>query len=131
MCINTNADNKHADQIRRILSSQGFTGKLAGKISFTKLGDIVVGSIRYQVFYYTWEESNPPGAAIHASYRIILLQDPDKYIGSYSVEGSPKRLGLSSIQIDYPESLGNTIIFDKSGPPSQVLLNGELHVLAK
>jgi hypothetical protein len=127
----TDTLDKYAGQIRKYLSSQGFTGELNGKVEITKLGNIAVGSTRYKIFYYAWEESNPSGAAVHASYRVILIRGSNRYIGSYSVEGRPKKLGLSSIQFDYPEAVGNKIIFDKNGPPAKVLLNGELQVLAK
>lgn len=131
MCFKADADDRYSGQIREYLSSQGFTGELTGKVEIKKLGDITVGRKQYQIFYYAWEESNSSGAAIHASYRIILMKDSNQYIGSYSVEGRPKKLGLSSIQFDYPETVGNKIIFDKNGPPAKVLLNGELKILAK
>ena len=43
----------------------------------------------YRVIDHEWYESNPPGEAIHASYRLVLLKGGTRYVGSYIVEGRP------------------------------------------
>jgi hypothetical protein len=125
------ANSSGTEAIRKTLATQGFTGALDGKIAIKKLGVIAVGPTAYQIFSYIWEESCPPGAAIHASQRIVVMAGTGRYIGSYSVEDPPTRLVRNAILFGYSESLGNRIRFDRNGPPTKIHLNGELHIFAK
>jgi len=117
--------------IKSALANQGFSGVLTGKIEINELGVIAIGNTQYHIFYYSSEGSKHPGEAIHASYRIILMTGNNMYLGSYIVEDQPTRLTHNSILFGYTEDLGNTIDFDKNGPPKQVLLDGYLLDLAK
>jgi hypothetical protein len=125
------AQRASADSLRRLLSKQGFTGELTGNVQFTKLGVLGCNATNLRVFYYEWEESNPPGVAIHQSKRIILVGPHNEYIGSYAVEDRPITIGRKSLVFDYPEKLGNVIRCDQNGLPKSVLLNGEPQILAK
>jgi hypothetical protein len=125
------SNDSATNALKRSLAKQGFTGTLTGKVKISKVGVIAVGDTKYQIFYYEWQESNPPGLAIHASQRIILMKGAGQYIGFYRVEGPPTKVGPQSILFDHPESLGNSISFDKNGPPTRVRLSGELYDLEK
>jgi len=61
----------------------------------------------------------------------VLLSGGNHYIGSYVVADRPSSIDRRSLRFDYPEQSGNTIKGDSNGPPKQVLLNGELQILAK
>lgn len=117
--------------LKELLSKQGFTGELKGKVNFDSLGSLQCNADKLQVFYYEWEESHPPGFAIHASYRVIFIGKGNRYLGSYAVEDQPKIVGSLALIFDYPAKLGNTIRCDPSGLPKSVLLDGELPELEK
>jgi hypothetical protein len=116
--------------LKGLLQEQGFTGQLTGEITFTHLGGIGCSGKHLQVYYYEWEESNPPGRAIHQSKRIIFV-DKKRYLGSYIVEDRPTKIGSDSLRFDYTENLGNEFKCDRDGLPNSVLLNGEPQVFAK
>lgn len=71
------------------LAAQHFSGVLEGDVHFTYLGILPCGNKHLRVIYYSWYETNPPGEAIHASYRVILM-DKRTYLGSYAVEYPPE-----------------------------------------
>jgi hypothetical protein len=106
------------------LSRQGFSGLLTGKIHLDRLGDLQCGTRAYRVFFYEWEESHPPGEAIHAAYRVTFF-DGDQYIGSYSIGDRPIRTIHESVLFSYPEGLGNRITCTEIGLGKQTVLNGE------
>jgi hypothetical protein len=114
--------------LKRLLAKQGFSGELNGKVRMTQLGTMECGHAEYAVIYYEWEESNPPGAAIHATQRVLFLEG-DGYVGSYSVDDRPSKITPASILFDYPQALGNVIACNRTQLPKAVLLNGESHVL--
>ena len=117
--------------LKQSLSRQRFSGELAGNVHVTRLGSLVCSGKNLQVLYYEWEESHPPGAAIHAQYRILFMDAGSHYLGSYVVEDRPTKVGPTSIRFGYPERLENSIGCNKQGLPSRVLLNGELQVFSK
>jgi len=83
------------------------------------------GKHELQLYYYTWEETQPHGEAIHAAYRILLLSEAQEYLGQYQVEGDhPTMRGKKYLEFPYPESEGNRIQCDQDGPPAEVILNG-------
>lgn len=106
------------------LSRQGFSGPLTGKVHLDELGSLHCGIRVYRVFFWDWEESNPPGEAIHAAYRLIFF-DGEKYLGSYKVGDRPNTLTAESILFPYPEKFGNRIACADIGPGRNADLNGE------
>ena len=120
-----------ASSLKHLLAQQGFTGLLEGKVAFSRLGRLDCGTGKLEVFYYSWEESHPPGLAIHASYRVVLLEDGSKYVGSYQVQDRPARSTRTAILFNYPEGDGNTISCDGDSLPQSVVLNGEFEILEK
>jgi len=117
--------------LRHLLAQQGFSGALEGKIAIKRLGVFHCGSRPLEVFYHSWEESNPPGKAIHAAYRIVFLENGNKYVGQYMVQDPPVNITRTAIVFDYPEGYGNTIECEGESLPEQVQLNGESGVLFK
>lgn len=111
--------------LKRLLVQQGFTGELQGKVAFSRLGILDCGSRKLEVFYYSWEESHPPGLAIHASYRVILLEHGNKYVGSYHVADPPARMTQTAILFNYSKKDGNTIACEDEDLPQSVMLDGE------
>jgi len=95
--------------LKHLLAQQGFSGALEGNIAIKRLGVFQCGSRPLEVFYHSWEESHPPGKAIHAAYRIVFLENGNKYVGQYKVEGPPTKITRTAIVFDYPERDGNTI----------------------
>jgi hypothetical protein len=118
-----------ARDLKEQLHAQHFSGLLEGNVSFTTLGTIHCGGKNLGVIFYEWYESSPKGAAIHASYRVILM-DSAKYIGSYVVADKPQ---IHSDKLLFPyDAYGNSISCGTNGVlPQKVLLNGEIIPLAK
>lgn len=115
--------------LRHRLATQHFSGMLKGDIRFTSLGTLRCGANNLRMFFYEWYESSPPGLAIHASYRVIVM-DGGIYVGSYVVEDRPKNEG-DRLLFPY-DSHGKSIGCGTSGVlPKKVLLNGEVIPLAK
>ncbi|MGP8270676.1 MAG: hypothetical protein ACLQLH_11460 [Terracidiphilus sp.] len=117
--------------LKQLLAQQGFSGALEGKIAIKRLGVFHCGSRTLEVFYHTWEESNPPGKAIHAAYRIIFLEGGNKYVGQYKVQDPPTTITRTAIVFAYPAGDGNTIECEGDSLPKEVLLNGESGTLFK
>jgi len=62
----------HGKPLKSLLSGQGFTGELQGRVTLVRLGHLDCAERKLEVIYYTWEESHSPGLAVHAS----LTQNP-------------------------------------------------------
>jgi hypothetical protein len=119
------------DHVRSALAQQGFSGELDGKIGIHLIGALNCGTNRLQVYFYEWEEANPPGKAVHSISRILLFSGKDQYLGSYVVSDRPTTLTSDALKFEYPEDAGNTIRCTQNKPPRKVLLNGELQEFAK
>jgi hypothetical protein len=119
------------ENLKLTLSSQGFSGELQGRVSFNRLGVLKCGTKSLEVVFYGWEETKPPGKAIHASYRVLFLESGEHYLGSYVVGDRPTLRNSRALVFDYPRDLGNIIGCNENGLPSRVQLNGELEELAK
>ena len=117
--------------LKHLLAQQGFSGALEGKIAIKRLGVFHCGSRPLEVFYHTWEESHPPGKAIHAAYRIVFLENGNKYVGQYKVQDPPTKTTRTAMVFDYPARDGNTIECEGDSLPEEVTLNGESGVLLK
>jgi hypothetical protein len=111
--------------LKQLLARQGFSGALEGKIAIKRLGVFHCGSRSREVFYHSWEQSNPPGKAIHAAYRIIFLEDGNKYVGQYRVQDPPTKITRTAIVFDYPAGDGNTIECKGDSLPVELTLSGE------
>jgi hypothetical protein len=117
--------------LRQLLAQQGFSGALEGKVSIKRLGVLHCGSRPLEVFYHSWEESRPPGMAIHAAYRIVFLENGNQYIGQYKVQYPPTKIKGNTILFTSPDGNGNTIACEGDNLPQSVVLNGELLDLFK
>jgi hypothetical protein len=117
--------------LRQLLAQQGFSGALEGKIAIKRLGVLHCGSRSLEVFYHSWEESHPPGKAIHAAYRIVFLENGHKYVGQYKMQDPPTKVTRTAIVFDYPEGDGNTIACEGDALPEEVTLDGADAVLLK
>jgi hypothetical protein len=108
-----------------ILSKQGFTGQLYGnvKVTLTRLGAMKCNAETLQVYYYTGEETNPPGRAIHFSQRLIFI-DNREYLGQYVIADRPTLLRLQTLRFPYSRDDGNTIQCGQEGLPELVHLDG-------
>ena len=84
----------------RILQQQGFSGALTGDIHFTPLGTLHCRSRDLQAIYFEWYGPAQPSSH-RAHYRVLLLDDRDRYLGSYVVQGRPKSVGRGSIVLDH------------------------------
>jgi hypothetical protein len=110
--------------LKHLLAQQGFTGALEGKITIRRLGILHCGSRQLEVFYHTWEQSNPPGAR-HAAYRVVFLEDGNRYIGSYRVHDRPAKIVRDAILFNFSEEDGNMIRCNQDELPAEVSLDGE------
>lgn len=123
------ASGEPSAKLKKELASQHFSGVLEGKVRFTNLGQFNCGSYSLQAVFYEWEESSPPGKAMHSSYRVILMHRAT-YLGSYVVADKPSIRG-DELRFPYTEN-GNSIKCGVDGaPPKEVLLDGENVSFAK
>jgi len=120
-----------AHHLRRLLAEQGFSGELRGKVTIAQLGVLGCGNDEFQVFYYSWEESNPPGKAIHANYRILFLKSGNTYVGSYSTSDRHPKVKGREIRFEDSTDQGNVIACNEDGLPKTVVLDGERRLLTK
>lgn len=90
--------------LKDILSKQGFSGLLEGKVTFELLGSMQCNSSKLQVYYYTWEETNPPGRAVHFSQRLIFIENRE-YKGHYVVEDHPALLNNQTLLFPIHETM--------------------------
>jgi hypothetical protein len=133
LCGTLFAQSKHGMEwgLKKSLEWQGFSGQLSGNVHFTHLGELGCNAKKFRVLYYTWEETNPPGKAIHAQNRIVLLGDDGNYAGSYIVDDRPAKALPNALVFGYEDKLGNEIQCNAHGLPKNVLLDGELRDLIK
>jgi len=83
-----------------------------------------------QVYYYTWEETNPPGRAIHFSQRLIFIENRN-YLGHYVIGDRPILVKRDSLRFPYSKEGGNSIRCDPEGLPGSVQLEGGDTVLER
>jgi hypothetical protein len=83
-----------------------------------------------QVYYYTWEETSPPGCAIHFNQRLIFIQNRD-YLGQYVIADRPTLIKQDSLRFTYPVEDGNTIQCDQDGLPKSIQLNGQFTIFER
>jgi hypothetical protein len=118
-----------SSNLNQELAAQHFSGELKGDVHLTTLGTLPCGNRYLRVIYYEWYQTNPPGFAVHASYRVILMHGA-KYVGSYTVEAKPR---IQGDVLRFPHSAyGDTITCGKKGVlPKNAWLDGELNPLFK
>jgi hypothetical protein len=111
--------------LERILSKQGFSGQLTGnvKVRFAFLGDMKCGSAVLHVYYYTGEETHPPGKAIHFNQRLIFLENRN-YLGQYDISDRPVLVQQKTLRFPVSEEDGNSLECGRDGLPKSVLLDG-------
>jgi hypothetical protein len=123
LALTSNAQKLETKSLKDLLSKQGFTGLLQGKVTFNLLGKMKCNSAIVQIYYYTWEEANPPGRAIHFSQRIIFIENRN-YLGQYVVSDRPVLVKQEMLRFHYSKEDGNTIQCDQGGLPESVHLDG-------
>ena len=130
LLVMSNAQNLDTKSLRDILSKQGFTGQLYGnvKVTFTRLGVMKCNTARLQVYYYVGEETNPPGRAIHASYRLLFIENSN-YLGQYVVSDRPVLVKPDLLRFQVSEKDGNSLGCDREGLPKSLILDGESRIL--
>jgi hypothetical protein len=131
LCVPTlRAQGLKRDELKTLLSKQGFTGELTGNIKFENLGEIGCGQRQIEAIYYEWNETQSPGLAMHQSHRILFISKQQQYLGSYAIDERPAKLSPLSILFNYDANSGNTIKCTSDGLPKTVLLDGDLKHLA-
>lgn len=128
LTLTSSAEKADTRSLRYILSKQGFTGLLKGNVTFTLLGNMKCNSRMLHAYYYTWEETNPPGLAIHFSRRLIFIENRS-YVGQYVVSDHPVLAKPDLLRFPYSQENGNAIKCDRDGLPKSVTLDGESHDL--
>jgi hypothetical protein len=111
--------------LRDILSEQGFTGQLDGniKVRLTRLGVMKCNAAMLQVYYYTGEETHPPGRAVHFSQRLLFIENRT-YLGQYVVSDRPVLVKPGSLRFPDSAENGNLLKCDREGLPKAVNLEG-------
>ncbi|HME57215.1 MAG TPA: hypothetical protein VKF63_02680 [Terracidiphilus sp.] len=130
LSVASSAQKMDTKSLREILFKQGFTGSLQGKIAFHRLGTMKYNSSMLQVYYYTWEETNPPGRAIHFSQRLIFIENSN-YLGQYVIADRPVLIKPDSLRFPYTKEDGNTIQCDQEGLPESVHMDGNYLALER
>lgn len=122
LVLPSSGQERDTKSLKDILSEQGFSGLLQGKITFKLLGDMSCKSKVLQVYYYTWEETNPPGKAIHFSQRLIFIHK-NRYVGQYAVPDGPSLIRPNLLR--FPDSKEDSVNCDETGLPKSITLDGE------
>jgi len=123
LSITSTAQRLDTKSLRDILARQGFSGELRGKVTFSRLGTFKCNAEKLQVFYYTWEETNPPGRAIHFSQRLIFIEKQN-YIGHYVISDRPLLVEPDLLRFPVSREDGNALRCDKDGLPKSLYLDG-------
>jgi hypothetical protein len=130
LSLTSSAQKLSTKSLRDILSKQGFTGLLQGKVTFALLGEMKCGSTVFHAYYYTWEETNPPGRAIHFSQRLIFIENRN-YLGQYVISDRPVLVKPDVLRFPVSEEDGNSLKCDQDGLPKSLILDGGDRVLAR
>jgi hypothetical protein len=101
------------------LVAQGFSGGMDRHTKIEYIGKIKADYLDYYIYYFSH-------VANHGSYRIIILENPCKYFGSYSVDDRPVGVSGRDIVFGVPGDLGNVIHFSGISPPARVIINGHM-----
>ena len=123
LSVTSTAQRIEPKSLRDILAKQGFSGELQGKITLSLLGTIKCNDEGLQVFYYTWEETNPPGRAIHFSQRLIFIEKQN-YIGHYVISDRPILVKPDLLRFLVSKEDGNVLRCDQDGLPKSLYLDG-------
>ena len=121
--------NNGQRSLKQQLSRDGFSGSLTGRVHLTQLGTLHCATQQYRVLYYEWEESSHPGKAIHATQRLLFLDNADHYLGSYTIADRPVK--VTSDAVVFASTTGNRIGCSDVGIGKRVLLDGELEEFFK
>ena len=76
-----------------------------------------------RVYYYTWEETNPPGRAIHFSQRLIFIENRN-YLGQYVISDRPVLVKPDRLLFPVSEEDGNSLKCDGDSLPTSGTLDG-------
>ena len=123
LSVTSTAQKPNTKPLRDILSKQGFTGVLQGKVTFAHLGEMKCGSTMLHVYYYTWEETNPPGRAIHFSQRLIFIENGN-YLGQYVISHRPVLVKPDRLVFPVSDQDRNSLKCDRDGLPKSANLDG-------
>jgi hypothetical protein len=124
LSLTSGAQKLDTKSLKDILSKQGFTGTLQGKVTYKYLGNMKCNSASLKVYYYTWEETNPPGRAIHFIQRLIFIENRN-YLGQYVIADRPVLVKPDMLHFPFSEKDGNSLRCDQDGLPKSLILDGE------
>jgi hypothetical protein len=130
LVLTSTAQKLDTTSLKELLSKQGFSGVLQGKVNFTVLGDMECGSTTVRVYYYTWEETKPAGRAIHFNQRLIFVNNRT-YLGNYVISDRPVLTKPNVLRFPVSQEDGNSFNCDQDGLPKSVYLDGGDRVLSK
>ncbi len=120
-CMAHAASTQNRRALIRILQHQGFTGALSGDIHFTTVGNLHCPASNFQVVYFEWYGPAHPSSH-RAQYRILFLEDGNRYVGSYIAMGGPVSISNNSVLFTYDESSTNVITCAAFGPDESIQL---------
>jgi hypothetical protein len=110
--------------LKSLLHNQGFSGALAGDVTFNYLGKFVCGAEEFRVFYFVWTQTRPRGVAMHGQQRLILVGDKERYAGSYMINDRPTKVEQDTIIFPYDAKDGNEIRCKEGVLPEDAELGG-------
>jgi hypothetical protein len=118
------------------LKNGGFSGPIvcAGSDArFRRVGTIRTSDGTLTVYDYRYRYTPTDGAVMHGGQRLVIFSSRGQYLGQYALS-PPPNLDVNvigqTIEVRARGELKGTIDFS-SGPPTNVLLDGEVVVLFK
>jgi hypothetical protein len=127
--------------IWKVLREGGFSGAMNEDAHVAPFGDMEVGGRHYRLMFFDWFESprNMKGSYPHGNSRLLVfevLKGKPVYLGNYIYSGdfSPRdarpRIEGNAVIFPFKKEEGyeptDRLIFDEKGPPSRVVLDGEI-----
>ena len=128
--------------IWKVLREGGFSGAMNEDAHVSPFGDMEVGGRHYRLVLFDWFESprNMKGSSPHGNTRLLVFEILEKkpvYLGNYiylSLDFSPRdarpRIEGNAVVFPFKKEEGyeptDRLVFDEKGPPSQVVLDGEI-----
>ena len=108
---------------RADLVAQGFSGAVEAETVLEYVGTVSGPGWRFDIVYYDF--ANP--RSDHGNYRVLVMGDHCKYLGSYTVTERPKAIEANRILFDLPDDYGNVITFENGQIPKRVWVDGKVH----
>lgn len=118
------------------LRAGGYSGSLdcqAIDVDITHVGDILSGSVKYEIYSLRYIQRHPAGDSRHGGQRILVFVLGSRYVGQYVLDTPPflfPRVVGQVILFDLPADYGNEIRFD-AGSPAETYINQNTLSLVK